>query len=59
MHAGTGGFWAMGGYADYVWPSYALAVAVLIWNWLSPRLKRRSLLRELGEELEASSEVRR
>ncbi len=27
-----GGFWAMGGYARFVWPSIGFAVAVLLWN---------------------------
>jgi heme exporter protein CcmD len=25
-------FWFMGGYARYVWPCFALALAVLVWN---------------------------
>jgi heme exporter protein CcmD len=31
------GFWAMGGYARYVWPCIALAIAVLLWNIWSAR----------------------
>ena len=31
------GFWSMGGYARYVWPCFAVAFAVLIWNVLSAR----------------------
>ncbi|MDE1922071.1 MAG: heme exporter protein CcmD [Gammaproteobacteria bacterium] len=30
-------FWAMGGYAFFVWPSIGLAIGVLIWNILSAR----------------------
>jgi heme exporter protein CcmD len=26
------GFWSMGGYARFVWPCFALAFAVLLWN---------------------------
>jgi heme exporter protein CcmD len=42
MGARSGGlvnnFWAMGGYARYVWPSFALAIAVLFWNvWAAQR----------------------
>jgi heme exporter protein CcmD len=34
----SGGFWAMGGYARYVWPCFALAFAVLAWNlWAARR----------------------
>jgi heme exporter protein D len=35
-------FFAMGGYAPYVWGSYGLALAVLIYNaWLPLRRHRR------------------
>jgi len=34
----TAGFWAMGGYARYVWPSIGLALGVLLWNlWAAQR----------------------
>jgi len=37
-------FLSMGGYGRYVWPSYGLAAAVLIWNiWSALRLQRRAL----------------
>ena len=42
-------FWAMGGYAFYVWGSYGAALAVLAWNVAAPRLARRALLRRLRE----------
>ncbi|HET7930385.1 MAG TPA: heme exporter protein CcmD [Rhodanobacteraceae bacterium] len=38
---------AMGGYAAYVWPAYAVFFGVLAWDWLAPALKRRRLTREL------------
>ena len=31
------GFWAMGGYARYVWPCFALAALTLVWNIGSAR----------------------
>lgn len=40
-------FLAMGGYAAYVWPAYAVFFIVLIADNLAPRLRRRRLLREL------------
>ena len=40
-------FLAMGGYAAYVWPAYAVFFIVLIADTLAPRLRRRRLLREL------------
>jgi heme exporter protein CcmD len=34
----SGEFWAMGGYARYVWPCIGFAVAVLGWNlWAAKR----------------------
>lgn len=30
-------FFAMGGYGAYVWPCFALAAAVLVWNVMSAR----------------------
>ncbi|HET7611170.1 MAG TPA: heme exporter protein CcmD [Rhodanobacteraceae bacterium] len=38
---------AMGGYAVYVWPAYAVFFAVLAWDWFAPALRRRRLSREL------------
>ena len=30
-------FWAMGGYARFVWPCFGLACLVLVWNVWSAR----------------------
>jgi heme exporter protein CcmD len=30
-------FWAMGGYARYVWPCFGFAGAILLWNLWSAR----------------------
>ncbi len=38
---------AMGGYAKYVWPAYAVFFSVLAWDWLAPALKRRRVTRAL------------
>jgi len=39
-------FWAMGGYARFVWPCFGLALAVLAWNlWSARRFHARALLR--------------
>ena len=40
-------FFAMGGYAMYVWPAYAVFFIVLAWDWLAPDVRRRRLTREL------------
>ncbi|WP_114240038.1 heme exporter protein CcmD [Dyella sp. C9] len=40
-------FLAMGGYAAYVWPAYAVFFIVLVADYVSPALRRRRNLREL------------
>ena len=37
MNINSAGFWAMGGYAKYVWPCFAFACTVLGWNLWSVR----------------------
>ena len=44
-------FFAMGGYAAYVWPAYAVFFIVLIADTLAPRLRRRRVLIELRTRL--------
>lgn len=41
-------FFHMGGYAVYVWSSYAIALAVLVANVVAPILQRRKLLVQLA-----------
>jgi heme exporter protein D len=44
------GFLAMGGYAAFVWPAYAAAVAaigILIWRSLAARARARRLVARL------------
>ncbi len=51
-------FLAMGGYAAYVWPAYAVFFVVLIADTVAPRLRRRRVLMELRARL-ARQSVRR
>jgi len=44
-------FLAMGGYAAYVWPAYALFFVVLVADAIAPRARRKRLLRELRARL--------
>ncbi|WIG55982.1 MAG: hypothetical protein OJF61_001770 [Rhodanobacteraceae bacterium] len=44
-------WFAMGGYASYVWPAYAVFIVVLAWDWFAPALRRRRLTRELRGKL--------
>ncbi|MDD5275879.1 MAG: heme exporter protein CcmD [Methylovulum sp.] len=41
-------FFAMGGYAFYVWTSYGLTLIVLLANIILPIVQRKKLLRELA-----------
>jgi heme exporter protein D len=41
-------FFAMGGYAFYVWTSYGLTFIVLLANIIIPVVQRRQLLRSLS-----------
>jgi len=44
----NGGFWSMGGYARYVWPCFAFAGAVLVWNlWSARRFRDAARVRAL------------
>ena len=40
-------FLNMGGYAFYVWTSYGITAAVLLWNWFAPIVQRKQILRQL------------
>ena len=46
-----GEFFHMGGYAFYVWTSYAIAFVVLAANVVGPWLRARTLRRELRGRL--------
>ena len=48
-------FFAMGGYAAYVWPAYAVFFIVLIADTVAPRLRRRRILGELRVRLARQS----
>jgi len=40
---------AMGGYAMYVWPAYAMAALVLVFNLLSAHRRTRQVRKQLEE----------
>ncbi len=53
-------FLNMGGYGRYVWPSYALAAAVLLWNvWSAIRLQRKALERARRQAAIANHDAQR
>ena len=43
-------FWAMGGYASYVWSAYAIAAAVIVANIVVPLVRHRALVRRIRRE---------
>ena len=47
-------FFRMGGYAFYVWWSYAIVFVVLVLNLLAPALKLRRVQRDLARHVGAS-----
>jgi heme exporter protein CcmD len=55
----TGNFWAMGGYADYVWPCFGFAALVLGWNlWSARRYRAAAKVRAARALAMAASEER-
>jgi heme exporter protein D len=52
MNAGSlHSFFAMGGYALYVWPAYGVFFGVLLIDWIAPQVRRRRVLRQLRARL--------
>ena len=44
-------FLQMGGYAAYVWPSYGLALIVLVANLVAPAMQRRRIMADIARKL--------
>jgi heme exporter protein D len=49
-------FFAMGGYAFYVWTSYGLTLIVLLANIIIPIMQRKQLLRALALKQQRSAQ---
>ncbi|MDB5971098.1 MAG: Heme exporter protein [Hydrocarboniphaga sp.] len=49
-------FIAMGGYAPYVWGSFGVFAAVVIWNVLTPGIARAGVMRKLTEDEDTAGE---
>jgi heme exporter protein D len=43
-------FFAMGGYALYVWSSFGVCALVLIWEPLSIQIRKKAIIRRLKQE---------
>lgn len=50
-------FFAMGGYAFYVWTSYGITLVVLAANVIIPVLQRKALLRQLALKQQRQEEL--
>lgn len=49
-------FFAMGGYASYVWSSFGIALAIYAWNVLAPLTQRKALLKSLVEDTQSQEQ---
>ncbi len=47
-------FLSMGGYAEFVWPSYAVVLTVLVWNVIAARRSHRRAAEEALRRLQTS-----
>jgi len=44
-------FFNMGGYADFVWPAYGLAMFIIIINIVLPRHRERQLREQIAHRI--------
>ena len=44
-------FLHMGGYAYYVWPSWGLTFAVLLWQFLQPKLANKRIIKQIQRQI--------
>ena len=51
-------FFYMGGYAFFVWTSYAIAAIVLISNIIIPNIKHKSIKKKLGKKLMRAEQLK-
>lgn len=47
-------FFAMGGYAFFVWTSYAFVALLMVINVIAARMKRKRIIKEMQELAEES-----
>jgi heme exporter protein D len=52
-------FFAMGGYAVYVWPSFLLALIVLVANIVAPIQQRKRVLKDIARKLRRARKEQR
>jgi heme exporter protein D len=52
-------FFALGGYAVYVWPSFLLALIVLVANVIAPMQQRKRVLKDIARKLRRARKEQR
>ncbi|MEW8029594.1 MAG: heme exporter protein CcmD [Candidatus Thiodiazotropha sp.] len=52
-------FFAMGGYAVYVWPSFLLALIILVGNVVAPMQHRKRVLKDIARKLRRARKEQR
>lgn len=52
-------FFAMGGYAFFVWTSYGLSLLVLLLTFIWPMLQKRRLLQQLKQSHQRKAQLAR
>jgi heme exporter protein D len=52
-------FFAMGGYAVYVWPSFLLALIILVANIVAPMQQRKRVLKDIARKLRRARKQQR
>jgi heme exporter protein D len=52
-------FFAMGGYAVYVWPSFLLALIILVANIVVPMRQRKRVLTDIARKLRRARKEQR
>ncbi|MEW8505169.1 MAG: heme exporter protein CcmD [Candidatus Thiodiazotropha sp.] len=52
-------FFAMGGYAVYVWPSFLLALIILVANVVAPIRQRKRVLTDIARKLRRARKEQR
>lgn len=51
-------FFHMGGYAFFVWTSYAITAVVLVSNIIIPIVKHKSFKKELNKKLQRAEQLK-
>jgi len=48
---GLEAFFHMGGYAGYVWSSYGITAAIMVWQVVGPIIQRKQIVKKLARKM--------